>query len=84
MKGCGGKDRGGSPLMTNKTMTLRLPAEQAAELEAVARVEETSVSHAVRDAINESIARRRADPEFRERLRRIYDRDREVFERLAK
>ncbi len=42
-----------------KNMTLRLPAEQADELEAVARAEEISVSHAVREAITEHIARKR-------------------------
>jgi Arc/MetJ-type ribon-helix-helix transcriptional regulator len=67
-----------------KAMTLRLPAETAAELEAVARADETSVSEAVRDAIERHIAERRKDAQFKARLRKIIEDDREVLERLAK
>ena len=49
---------------------------QAAELEAVARVEGISVSDAVREAISEHIVR--------ERLRVVMERDREILERLAR
>lgn len=66
-----------------KNMTLRLPSEQAAELEAVARADGVSVSDAVRQAIVEHINRRRQDKEFKARLRRIIEEDREVLERLA-
>lgn len=45
--------------MARKNMTLRLSAEQADELEAVARAEGISVSDAVREAIAEHIARKR-------------------------
>ena len=38
-------------------MTLRIPTEQADELEAVARSEGITVSDAVREAISEHIAR---------------------------
>ena len=65
-------------------MTLRLTAEQADELEAVARVEGISVSAVVRDAIAEHIERRRKDKAFRERLRTVMERDREILERLAR
>lgn len=70
--------------MPIKTMTLRLPAEQALELEAVARVDDISVSDAVREAILEHVKRRRGDAEFRERLRRFMDEEREILERLAR
>jgi Arc/MetJ-type ribon-helix-helix transcriptional regulator len=66
-----------------KNMTLRLPSEQAAELEAVARADGVSVSDAVRQAIVEHIDRRRQDKKFKARLRRIIEEDREVLERLA-
>jgi hypothetical protein len=66
-----------------KNMTLRLPAAQADELEAVARVEGISVSDAVREAITEHIDRKRKDKAFRERLRTVMERDREILERLA-
>jgi hypothetical protein len=66
-----------------KTMTLRLSDEQARDLEAVARVDETSVSDAVRQAIDERIATRRSDEGFQERLRRMLEENKEALERLA-
>jgi post-segregation antitoxin (ccd killing protein) len=71
-------------VMTRKNMTLRLPAEQADELEAVARAEGISVSDAVREAIAEHIERKRKDKAFRERLKKVMERDREILERLAR
>jgi hypothetical protein len=67
-----------------KNMTLRLSAVQADELEAVARAEGMSVSDAVREAITEHIDRKRKDKAFRERLRAVMERDREILERLAR
>jgi hypothetical protein len=61
-----------------------LSVAQAAELEAVARVEGISVSDAVREAISEHIDRKRKDKAFRERLRVVMERDREILERLAR
>jgi hypothetical protein len=66
-----------------KILTLRLPAEQALELEAVARVDDITVSEAIRDAITTHIEQRRGDRDFRERLARFMDEEREVLERLA-
>src|SRR5579885_2699707 len=60
------------------------PAVRAAELEAVARAEGTSLSDAVREAITEHIERKRKDGAFRERLRAVMERDREILERLAR
>ena len=71
-------------MATRKNMTLRLPAEQADELEAVARAEGMSVSDTIREAINEHIERKRKDKAFRERLRDVMERDREILERLAR
>ena len=70
--------------MTIKNMTLRLSGEQAAELEAIARIDDISVSDAVREAIAAHIERRRNDAAFRDRLRRFMDEEREVLERLAR
>jgi hypothetical protein len=67
-----------------KNMTLRLSAAQADELEAIARVDGISVSDAVREAINEHIDRKRKDKAFRERLRVVMERDREILERLTR
>lgn len=67
----------------DKAMTLRLSAEQAAELEAVAQADEMSVSEEVRIAIAERIERRRKDKKFQERLRRMLQENARVLERLA-
>jgi len=65
-------------------MTLRLESAKADELEAVARADGISVSDAVREAIDEHIERKRKDKAFRERLRTVMARDREILERLAR
>ena len=70
--------------MTQKNMTLRLSAQQADELEAVARAEGISVSDAVREAIAGHIERKRKDKEFQQRLRTVLKRDREILERLGR
>ena len=67
-----------------KTMTLRLSDEQAADLEAMARVDDVPVSEAVRVAIDERIKARRADKAFQERLRRSIEENQRVLERLAR
>ena len=66
-----------------KSMTLRLPVDQAAELERVAEVDEVPVSEAVRVAIARHIDARREDKEFRERLARMLRENQEILERLA-
>jgi hypothetical protein len=71
-------------MATSKNMTLRLSAEQAEDLEAIARADGLSVSDSVREAIAEHIARKRNDGNFRERLRAVMERDREILERLAR
>jgi hypothetical protein len=65
-------------------MTLRLLNDQAEELEAVARADGISVAEAVREAITEHIARKRSDQAFRDRLKAVMERDREILERLAR
>lgn len=67
-----------------KHMTVRLPDELAADTEALARAEGQSVNETVRQALAEAVERRRKDPAFRARLRRIIEEDRELLERLAK
>ena len=66
-----------------KNLTVRLPDQLAADTEALARVEGQSVNETIKQALEEAIERRRKDPEFRSRLRRIIDEDRELLERLA-
>ena len=66
-----------------KNLTVRLDAELAADTEALARAEGKSLNETVKQALKEAIERRRTDPEFKTRLRRIIDEDRELLERLA-
>jgi predicted transcriptional regulator len=70
---------GGMP----KTMTLRLNDEQAADLEAMARVDDMPVSEAIRVAIDERIKARRDDKQFQARLRRLMAENQRALERLA-
>jgi predicted transcriptional regulator len=67
-----------------KTMTLRLQDELARELEAVARVDDISLSDAVRAAITEHVEARRADRAFQERLDRFMTENQAILERLAR
>jgi predicted transcriptional regulator len=67
-----------------KAMTLRLEEELARELEAVARVEDITVSEAVRRAITDHVEAKRADRAFQQRLDRFMDENRAILERLAR
>jgi hypothetical protein len=67
-----------------KAMTLRLSEERAAELEAIARADEMSVSEAVREAVDRHIKARRADKQFRARVRKMMEDNQHVLERLAR
>ena len=67
-----------------KNLTVRLDSELAADTEAIARAEGTSLNETVKQALVEAVERRRKDPEFRKRLTRIIEQDRELLERLAK
>jgi predicted DNA-binding protein len=70
--------------MSTKAMTLRLSPEQAAELEAVARADQQTVSETVRDAIDTLIEERRKDKDFQARLRAMIKEEQKVLERLAR
>jgi len=67
-----------------KNMTVRLPEDLAADTEALARAEGLSVNETIRQALAEAVERRRKDPKFKARLRKIIEEDRELLERLAK
>jgi hypothetical protein len=69
--------------METKALTLRLDADKAAELEQIARVDNMSVSDAVRTAIDDRIAQRREDKDFQDRLKRIITENQAVLKRLA-
>ncbi|HUO70705.1 MAG TPA: ribbon-helix-helix protein, CopG family [Solirubrobacteraceae bacterium] len=67
-----------------KNLTVRLDEQLAADTEALARAEGKSLNETVKQALRESVERRRSDPAFRARLRDIIEADRELLERLAK
>ena len=67
-----------------KNLTVRLDEELAADTEALARAEGMSLNETVKQALKEAVERRRTDPAFKARVRRIIDEDRELLERLAK
>jgi len=67
----------------SKAISLRLPEEMADELAAIARTDGVPISEAIREAIVGHIAARRTDQEFRARLKKRLEEDREVLERLA-
>ena len=67
-----------------RNLTVRLDSELAANAEAIARADGTSLNETVKQALSEAVQRRRSDPEFKARLRRIIEEDRELLERLAK
>jgi hypothetical protein len=67
-----------------KNLTVRLDSELAADAEAIARADGTSLNETIKQALSEAVQRRRRDPKFKARLRRIIEEDRELLERLAK
>lgn len=67
-----------------KNFTLRLPDDETANVEALARAEGLSLNETVRRALSEAIEACRAEPELKSRVRRIIDEDRELLERLAR
>jgi predicted transcriptional regulator len=66
-----------------RTTTIRLPTDQADELEAIARVDGMAFSEAIRQAVAAYITTRQADHAFQERLRRRVEADQHILERLA-
>lgn len=66
-----------------KAKSVRLPDEQMARLEAIARASGKTISEVIRDAVGQYIAELRRDHEFKERLAKRLEEDREVLERLS-
>ncbi len=66
-----------------KAMTVRVSADQAAELEAVAQVEGAPVSEEIRKAIAAHIEAKMRDKEFQERLRASLQRNEAILKKLA-
>lgn len=66
-----------------KAMTLRLDDELAAELDAIARIENVPVAEEVRRALTAHIAGRRTDRAFQTRLKASMERNQEILRRLT-
>lgn len=66
-----------------KVISIRMPDELAGQIDAMARAEGVSVSEAMRAAAYRYIATRRADQDFKERLRKRLEEDAEILKRLA-
>jgi len=69
--------------MEQKAFTVRLDADQATDLEAVAAADGVSVAEEIRRAVADRIEARRQDPVFKERIRFIIEQNQRVLERLA-
>lgn len=67
-----------------RAITVRLPDQLATDAEALARVDGTSLNETVKKSLLEEVERRRKSPEFRARLTRIIEEDRELLERLTR
>lgn len=67
----------------SKVMSLRLAEELWKELAAVARVDDQSVSEAIREALGKHIATRGSDPEFQRRVKKKLEEDIATVKRLA-
>lgn len=67
-----------------KNFTVRLPDDLAADAEAVARAEGTSLNETIKEALSDAVERRRKDPAFKKRVRELIEHDRELLERLAR
>jgi hypothetical protein len=67
-----------------RTLTVRLDEDLAADTQALARAEGTSVNETVKRALKEAVERRRNDPQFKARLRRVIEGDRKLLERLGR
>lgn len=67
-----------------KNLTFRLDDDLAADTEALARADGNSLDETIKQALKETVERRRGDPEFKARLRRMIEEDRERLERHAK
>ncbi len=68
--------------MTKQT-TVRLPDDLADQAEVVARVQDMSVNELIIGALAVEIDRVRKDADFKARVKRLVERDREILDRLA-
>ncbi len=66
-----------------RIISVRLPDDLAVQVDTMARAEGVSVSEVMRAAAYRYIATRRADQDFKERLKKRLEEDAEILKRLA-
>jgi predicted DNA-binding protein len=69
--------------MSMNVSTLRLPESMAKKLGAIARADGQPVSEVLREGIENHITARFSDEDFKERLRKVQQEDRDVFKDLG-
>lgn len=67
-----------------KVSTIRMPDNMKSDLAAIARSHDMSVAEAIAEALELYITARKSEQEFKERLARRLEEDREVLDRLGK
>lgn len=66
-----------------KVTTIRMPDNMKSDLAAIARSHDMSVADAIAEAFELYIASRQSEEQFKERLARRLEEDREVLDRLG-
>lgn len=66
--------------MSNRVVTVRLPAEQCFALETVARFDGVALAEEIREGIELLLTARKNDPEFQARVRESFERARELLQ----
>lgn len=67
----------------HKVSTIRMPDNMKSDLAAIARSHDMSVADAIAEALEQYIVARKSEQEFKERLARRLEEDREVLDRLG-
>jgi hypothetical protein len=69
--------------MSSREITLRIPDTMLRDLASIARTDDMRISEVIREFIENRIAARQSDEEFRRRLEERLEEDREILDRLA-
>lgn len=67
-------------MSTSRVVTFRLPEEQVAALETVARFDGVALAEELREGVELLLTARRQDPEFLARVRDSFERAREILD----
>ena len=70
--------------MDYRTTTIRIPEDMAEALELAARVDEVSVSQAIRNAIEDYLRSKTLNQDFQNRLSVLFESERNTYKKLSK